>query len=308
MKNHLSKKLTASLLALLLVVLQTGCVDLAGLRKFTDESVKAGSKFKDLAADNYRSCASQLYYLEVRGGNFDSIKIFESPDIFLATLPADRRGICTEVKDASVNFIGANKILMTYLYVMGQLAGDSVASTDKQFEEFRTALEGLPGNRPPEISAALSIANTITNILIDAQRQKAIKKALRETDESVEALTEGLARYLTVYVTRLENEREEIKRMFAFAHRHQMAAPNPSANALLVVSSSAKLDADVQRINSKINAAKAYQKALSGIRDGHRELYDLAGRGFNKKVALQIALKYGPAIQENYEEIVKAFE
>ncbi len=308
MKTDLTRKLSVTFLACILVLSQTGCLDLAGLRKFTDESVKAGAKFKDLAADNYRSCAAELYYLEVRGSEFGSIRIFESPDTFLATLPADRRAACTEVKDASVNFTAANKILMTYLYVMGQLAGDNVASADKQFEDVKTALEGLPGTSPPEMSAALSIANTITNIFLDAQRQKAIKKGLLESDASVGIVTDGLTKYLTAYVTRLESERDSLKGMYDFALRHQTTASAASASALLVVASSANLGAEVQRINAKIKAAKAYQKALAGVRDGHRELFQLAGRGFNKKAALQIALKYGPAIQENYDEIVKAFD
>ena len=52
-----------------------------------------------------------------------------------------------------------------------------------------------------------------------------------------------------------------------------------------------QMEAAVQTLNTRIRAAKAYQKVLADVRDGHHELFVEAERGFNKKAAIRIALK-----------------
>lgn len=307
---------------LIVTLAQTACIDLAGLRKFTDSSVEAGKKFKELAADKYRSCAAELYFLDTRGRGFNEIRLFESPDSFLTkdTVPAARKQQCEQVKIDSAKFVAANKVLMTYLYVMGQLAGDNVANTDKEFKAAKDALEGLPGGGDPIVGAALSIANTITNIFMDVQRQKAIKKAVLENEKHIGAVTGGLSRYLTTYISQLENERGAAISMYEFAlagHIEFNSArtlktptqdPPIQYDALNVVAATSQLELEVAKLNGRIKGAKAFQKVLQDITEGHTELYAEAQRGFNKKQAVRIALKYAPSIQTSYDDIVKAFD
>lgn len=312
--KRLLTKITTTLLASVMVLLQTACLDLVGLKEFTDESVKAGAKFKELAVDNHRSCASEVYYETLRNSDFRQIRIFESADTFMASLPGDQQNKCAGLETSAANFVAANKILMTYLYVMGRLAGDDVASADKQFKEMKDALDGLPGTSPPEFTAALSIANTITNILLESQRQKAIKKAILASDADVKTVTEGISDYLKVYIERLERERDDgIKRAYRAALNHHEAfnasfGGSPRSDALTVMTGTVQIEAAVQTLNTRIRAAKAYQKVLADVRDGHHELFVEAERGFNRKAAIRIALKYGPSIEENFEELKKAFQ
>lgn len=326
--NHLTRLNPKGIVATLLMIVtltQSGCIDLAGLRKFTDSSVEAGKKFKELAADRYRSCASELYFLDVRARGFERIRLFESPDEFLKSQPAARKKQCDDGKSDSAKFVAANKVLMTYLYIMGQLAGDNVANTDKEFKDAKSALEGIPGGGDAFVGAALTVANTITNIFMDIQRQKAIKKAVLENEKHIGEVTRGLSRYLDTYITQLENERTAAKLMYEFALAEHiefnsaraikpvpMMTPMPDPpiqfDALAVVAGTGQLETEIGKLNSRIKAAKAFQKVLQEITEGHTELYAEAQRGFNKKRAVQIALKYAPSIQSSYDEIVKALD
>ena len=63
-------KSVSLLLILITTFSQIACVDLAGLRKFTDKSVEAGSKFKGIMNDSYRSCAIELYYTKAKTSDF----------------------------------------------------------------------------------------------------------------------------------------------------------------------------------------------------------------------------------------------
>src|SRR2546421_9665402 len=60
----------ALLLVLSSLLLQTGCVDLSAIRKFTDTANDAGQHFPALANDYYRSCMQENYYAAMRRGAF----------------------------------------------------------------------------------------------------------------------------------------------------------------------------------------------------------------------------------------------
>lgn len=315
----------------MLVLTQTNCINLVGLRKFTDSSVEAGKKFKTLSQDTYRNCAMRTYYQETKDNRFKIIKVFISPSEYLKTVdPADKR-LCDERKAKWENLQEANKILVTYLYVMGTLAADDVANTDSQFAVIKGHVTTLTGS-DPIYSAALGVANTITNILLDAKRRKGIKKAILVSNGDVTTITTKLSDALDGYITELERENDELRLMYeealstSNAYNREMCCQNradncktPSgsdnpnvcvfrfSNALAMLSSRNAVETNAQDINSKITAAKAYQKILIEIRNGHNELFQSAQKGFDDKEAVKIALKYAPAIQDNFAELFAAF-
>lgn len=294
------------------VIVQTGCVDLTALREFTDESVKAGKVFKSIAEDSYRSCAKTRYFEQFRKKAFKDIDIFVSADEYLEG-NKEAAAICSKDKENATKFVTVNKILMTYLYVLGDLAGDDVGKTGVAFDNAQEELANISGTPNPTISAAASIAKTLATIAQDSKRQNAIRNGIIHTDESIKGLTEGISEYLGIYIDTLKAERNSAEATYKLALKHQeelhkQIDGKPQSDALLVVLSSAQLNVEVQDINAKITAAKAYQKVLSEIRDGHHELFEVANSGFKKRDAIRIALKYGPAIKESYDSVKKAFE
>jgi hypothetical protein len=328
MKFH--KSLVCGIIAILLLT-QTSCMDLAGLRKFTDSSVEAGKKFKALSQDPYRNCAIRVYYQETKDDKFRTIKVFSSPAEYLKTADPTDRQDCERRKERWANLQEANKILMTYLYVMGTLAADDVANTDSQFTTIKGHVSTLSGS-DPIFSAAFGIANTITNILLDSKRRKGIKNAILDSNGNVTTVTIKLSEALDGYIIELEREREDLILMYAEALavknefnrelccqnradrcKNAEGSDNPNVcvfrfnDALALLSSRSLVETEAQSINAKIKAAKAYQKVLMEIRDGHNELFLEAQRGFNDKQAIKIALKYAPAIQDNFDELVAAF-
>jgi hypothetical protein len=294
MKLNPRNKLVCGLIAVVLFT-QTSCMDLVGLRKFTDETVKAGTKFKALSQDIYRSCAREIYYQRVKTGGFTNIPRFDSPDAFLVTVP-DRRKPCDDFKREFANFKNANKILMTYFYVMGQLAADDVANADDEFKGAKDALSGVAG-----FNTALNIGNTITNILLDSARRKGIKKAVINTNTDIGALTDSLSNAMDNYIAQLNAEKSRLIEVYDFAVAQHLSEP------LIIIPNSINLDNEIQNINTKIKAAEAYKEVLAGIKKGHQDLYAEAQRGFNQKQVVKIALQYAPAIQSNFDELAKAF-
>ncbi len=145
------------------------------------------------------------------------------------------------------------------------------------------------------VGAALSVANTITNIFMDIQRQKAIKKALVENEKHIGDVTRGLSRYLDTYIKRLENERGAARSMYEFAlARHvefnsarvvKLVPPIPPApeppiqfDALAVLTGTNQFETELSKLNGKMNAARAYQKVLQEVTEGHTELFAEAQR------------------------------
>jgi len=57
-------------LVLSLLLLQTSCVDLSAIRKFTDTADDVGQHFPALANDYYRSCMQENYYAAMRRAQF----------------------------------------------------------------------------------------------------------------------------------------------------------------------------------------------------------------------------------------------
>ncbi len=131
-RKGIPRATVAALIAAVLVT-QLACIDLAGLRKFTDASVKAGSKFTELSTDTYRSCGAEAYYTNYRVEEIDEIHVLEGPDSYFDMLSPETRQQCVNLKDDAANFAAANKMLVTYLYVLGQIASVDAASTEAEF-------------------------------------------------------------------------------------------------------------------------------------------------------------------------------
>jgi hypothetical protein len=292
---------------------QTACVNLVGLREFIDKSVKAGSKFKGIINDSYRSCAVALYYRRAITTEFEDFKPFDSPKAFLDTVPEMQKRECERTSESAKNFIGANKVLMTYLYVMGQLAGDGLTNTDEEFTALRGAIAEIPGGDNAIVAPAINLANTITNIILESKRQKALKEIISRNNGNVTTLILELSKSLDIYLERLDREKNRLKEMHETANNLHISLyrttdeTKPKFDALQILSGGSSLEDKIQKINEKISAAKAYKEILSSIQKGHQELYVEANRGFNKKNAVRIALKYAPSIQTNYDEIIKIF-
>lgn len=115
---------------LLSVLLQTACVDLSAIRKFTDISADAGKHFPALANDFYRSCMQEYTYEALEGDPFNVANIEEfsralnNPDDPEITHPdpLSAIAICSPFEADQKNLIKANKVLVAYLQTMGELA------------------------------------------------------------------------------------------------------------------------------------------------------------------------------------------
>jgi len=317
MKISKQRRRVVQLVAVCLLLAQASCANLTALRKFTDESVKAGAKFKELAADSYRTCAIGLYYQGIKSHRYKRIELFDSPSSYLASIGEEELTLldgakeCEKQKSNWKNFEAANKVLITYLYVMGQLAADDIATTDDEFTAVRGAISGIPNGDNPILAAALGLSNTIANMLLDGKRRSAIKAAVLKSNEDIGKLSDELTKALEIYIEKLKNEKNALKGVYEFAlAEYQSSLPNNgnSNDPFLVLSKQDSVEADFQKVNSKIKAAQAYQKVLSGIKKGHQELYEEAQKGFDLKNAVRIALKYTPSIQSNYNDLAKAFQ
>ncbi len=162
------------------------------------------------------------------------------------------------------------------------------------------------------VGAALAIGNTITNLILDAKRRKAIDKTVRASNRDVGIVADRLAFWLDIYIDMLGREKKSLSTMYAFglSRHHSLVRGvkgSASTDPLVGILATRSLTNEVLVLSAKIKAANAYKDALSKIKAGHQELFDQAQKGLDNKTILQIAEKYAPAIQADYEALNKAF-
>lgn len=136
-----------------------------------------------LAQDIYDSCLRRANYIplinkngiELRETAIEECNKFNKPNIEL-------------VKEA-------NDVLLNYMTVLGQVASGKTVSFDKNISELQTALTGLKiGNSKlsePTVTAGTNILSILVNALSKSEREKALKKAILCSDDSLQNYITG---------------------------------------------------------------------------------------------------------------------
>ncbi len=313
-------------LALVSLLLQTSCVDLSAIRKFTDISGDAGKHFPALANDYYRSCMQQRYYEGIEGHEFDprALQAFsralidpDDPEIKPGP-PTTAIAECRPFKADQENLIKANKVLVGYLQTMGSLAADDLTSYDKSLDGLNKSFVSSKFIKQPAADAVTKLAGVVIHIVTEGYRRHQLAKIIGENNDDVRALAFGLQGAIDIYLKQLRNERDALRvyyedsisnyaKFAVFQVRPRIVngeqLPVVARNPLPILAVKQQWDAEEATIQAKIDAANAYKELLNNVADGHQTLY-LNRNRLNSEDVVKSALNYA----QTAEGLVLAFK
>jgi len=314
---------------MLSVLVQTACVDLSAIRKFTDISADAGKHFPALANDYYRSCMQQYYYQALEDDPFNVANLEEfsralhNPDDPEITHrdPISAIEACRPFEADQKNLIKANKVLVAYLQTMGELAADDLTSYDKSLDGLNKSFVSSQFLQKDASDAVVKLAGVIIHAVTDGYRRKKLEGIIGEYNGDVRALAFGLQGAVHSYLTQLRNERGAMRDYYrtsiarygdfaSFQVRPRVVngkpVPTVARNPLPIMAAKARWDAEESAIQTKIDAANAYRELLNNIADGHQALYRDRHR-LNSQDVIQTALGYAKTADDLVEAFKKGF-
>lgn len=315
-------------LVLVSLLLQTSCVDLSAIRKFTEVSSEAGKHFPGLANDFYRSCMQQRYYQAVAQNQFDAqaIESFtralidpDDPEIRPGP-PTIAITKCQPFRADQENLIKANKVLVSYLQTMGELAADDLTSYDKSLDGLNKSFVSSKFLNQDTANAVIKLAGVVINVVTEGYRRRQLAKVIGEYNRDVRTLAFGLGRAVNLYLVQLNNERDQMRSYYKksilsyadfanFQVRPRTASggqPVVARNPLPIVAVKQQWDAEEAKLQAKLDAANAYKQILYNIADGHQSLYRNRDR-LNAKDVIQAALAYAKTAESLVADFKKAF-
>jgi len=244
--------------ALLLLAVLSGCANLAAVREFAKTSA-ATADYKQVVSDYTNSPVRQRRYQpEQMSGQLDGV--------------VQRRAANGPLLEA------AQQVLVKYMNVLGDLAADKLPDVDSEVDGLSKALEtakfvgdGDKQIRKETATAAASIAKVLTRAILDGYRQHEVVKIVKETNQHLQIVVEGLKEVLKKDMREsLVNEEVAIRKPFkawdaaATSGNDPDGAP-PIARILL--------DERLEQLRVKQANLDAYIEVLTTIGEGHAELF-----------------------------------
>ena len=329
----LKSKFLLTLLILIIVLPANSCVDLTAIRKFAESSTVVAQKFPALSSDFYRACSQRSKYFYYDYVNYDPLKMREIDSLagidkieaFKGTIPADQFGntpvkdeiLCREWKKIHPMATNLNKVLVDYMKALGDLAADELTSYDKDFDQLNKSIVKTKFFKESEVTAGTMLAKFLSNIFTEAFRRKKLKEAIETQNGNVKILTSALGKYVTDnYITALKDEQRALNVFYGdaiIANRNRDSAISTfldrnkaTSDPLAVISIKQMWDAELAKLQDRINAAEAYGKIMDNFREGHQKLYD-SRNNLNSKDVQKMALSYANTIEELIETFRKGF-
>lgn len=321
MKLSLVNRRLSLILILVLAVVNSGCVDLSAIRKFAEISTEAGQQFPQLAKDLNGSCMRRYYYQKIREEQFrpERMPDITNPD---PTSPAmsEARERCGKFTEQEKRLIEANAVMVNYLQAMAALAADDLTSFDQSLNGLGNSFTAANVFNEAEVKAVKNLAGLLLTAFTDGYRRKKLKTTIENHNEDVKTLAAALQRIAAQnYILELKNEQGQLRSYYIDSIRDyadymkRVAAKDGSENKedsvqnpLPVIQVKRQWDEEELDLRNKITAAESYGKIMQNISEGHQKLFDNRNK-LNSKETVQIALKYGKAIQPLVQDFRKAF-
>lgn len=322
-KFTLKKKFLSTLLLLIITFVNSSCVELENIRKFTENAAAVSEKFPELSGDIYGSCVRRYRYVFIELVNFrpdlmqkiDNLSEVENLDGYPTVgIPRDSSGLsiiqhelkCREFKKSHKAAMLINKALVDYLKTLGELAANDLTSYDKSLDQLGTSVTSIGVFEEKHINAGKGLAGFILNAATEFWRRKKLKSAIEQRDKDVSTVSVVLKKYIAEeYVRMLNIEKEQMDGFYTELIRNYQAQPN--VNQLTVLMFKNEWDAKTTQLKDKIEAAQAYGKIMENVIAGHHKLYEFR-ESLNSKEVRQMALQYAKNIGDLIGTFRKAFK
>src|SRR5438309_375157 len=124
-------------LVLALTVWMTSCATPEAVRQFTATAKDSTALFPPVVRDITGSCIRT--------------QMAERPLTEIADVGPQAMAACKPLADQEPNLLGALKVLTAYLTALNQLAGEGVASYDKEIDQFAAAIQSAGSFGAPQV-------------------------------------------------------------------------------------------------------------------------------------------------------------
>jgi hypothetical protein len=241
-------------LVLALAVWMTACTTPEAVREFTAAAKDSTALFPPVVRDITSSCIRT--------------QMAERPLTEIEDVGPQAMAACKPLSDQEPNLLAALKVLTAYFGALNQLAGDGVASYDKEIDQLAAGIQSAGSFSAPQVKAVKGLAKFLVDAAAGGYQRKHLGKALKEADADVAVVTDALGKIVQRdYDRLLRIEQDAVRTRYREA---LVADKNPSTVAQALLQD--RWRADLATLDGKRRAAKDVVAMLEKIRDGHHKL------------------------------------
>lgn len=253
-------------LALVFVLLVSGCVSTDAVSKFATQSSQALAQGQPIVEDLEASCIRQ--HLAEQDIPADLKKLFDPSAVKVAAAdPA-----CVDYAAVQPGLLALLKVMTDYFTALSQLASTGTASTGKSAST--NAQTAKTSNSDSNVLSALTnISTFLGQVATNGYREKQLAHDIEARDPDVAIVISALKEVVQGRYEKhqLDSEQNSITQAYLGL---LSKTSDPAIRALF----RNQWQADVALIDAKRAAADAFVKALDTIQEGHNKLATNAGK------------------------------
>jgi hypothetical protein len=243
------KKLIYSLLMLIVL---GGCVSLKEVREFAGESAKL-SAYTELTTRFRDTYEREQPYL------------FGEAERLAKENDEKRKAIYKDL-------ISIHESVSLYMQTLAKLAGDETFDLSKGIDSLAGGIKAYPnwGIEDKHVDAYSKVTKTIAKWALSGYQQHAVRELLKEGDDPLRTLLDGMTKIILLYRKTYENEKKSVLGLF----ETEIAFMDSPKDKML--SSLARAHAQSKEAEYKLADAKyaAAEKGVKAIAEGHRRLLE----------------------------------
>jgi hypothetical protein len=243
-----------TLLALLLgLTLLAGCANLGEVREFAGESARLAGYTR----------ITERY-----------LASHERERAFLLGPARQAEAALHERRQAArESLLAVHRVAFRYMATLAQLAGEDSFRLDAPIDRIGANLQAFPdlGLDAATVDATTSLAKSLSNLVLSAAQERAVRKLVTEEGPKAQKVFEGMENIACLFGKSLENEKKTVLAMLSDgAQIEEMSRGSPLLVALA-------LDRAREKQAEYAAAEADYAAAMQGLQAivrGHRDLMD----------------------------------
>lgn len=244
------------------VFLLTSCANLESVRNFAKQSAVLTS---DQEAVDYWGKWNE------RSKSFDAIVAkLPQKDGKTPKGPISPKSVPTKEELQAIKAL--QSVLSAYMSKLGSLAENDITDVSKQVDGLVENLNKLPSDMPEEkqkkVNAAYGALIKLVKLPLEAYRHYKVRELIRENDNNIQLLTEGLSVAMGSVAKFSKQEKNSVLNWYEIITIEYPAPPNFSS----AYQWGKDRSSIIEKYEDKSSGIVAYQKALQTIGNSHHKM------------------------------------